>query len=57
MKLVQPFKMYYPTEEEEFELMCDDELEIEKEIEQGRCITMNNIMKEVNLQFCLHQFL
>lgn len=26
---------YYPTEEEEFELLCDDELEIEKEIEQG----------------------
>lgn len=26
---------YYPTEEEEFELMCDDELEIEREIEHG----------------------
>lgn len=28
--------MSYPiTEEEEFELMCEDELEIEKEIENG----------------------
>lgn len=26
------------TEEEEFELMCEDELEIEKEIENGKCL-------------------
>lgn len=26
---------YYPTEEEEFELMCDEELQIQREIEEG----------------------
>lgn len=26
---------YYPTEEEEFEMLCNDELEMEREMERG----------------------
>lgn len=40
---------YYPTEEEEFELMCDDELEIEREIEHGmyKWVTWKRLLRTV----------
>lgn len=47
---------YYPTEEEEFELLCNDEMEIEKELEQGMfygMYTRRNV-QEVNFLLCLH---
>lgn len=44
---------YYPTEEEEFEMLCDDELEIEREMELGMYCNQNTLkwQREVIITF------